>query len=216
MDLDKEPSIYMRFHVTLEKAIGFCRHLYGDELLPYSEIPLFKLALIIAGLTEDIDEQDYLDYHLTWLTGVLSGTLSFKPYVYEDEIDNILGQLQDVESNRIKEYIRLLTLDRRLPLGQQYLEVLGHIKEMDCIPCYIMIFRLYQACESIKEGRLQMEHKEGFFAYAYLFWWSSIYRHMNIGKNIKGYIRDFFKQLEKEVGGVSQARTKAQEFYKQL
>lgn len=28
MDVEKEPSIYMRFHVTLEKAISFIKHLY--------------------------------------------------------------------------------------------------------------------------------------------------------------------------------------------
>ena len=29
-DIEKEPSIYMRFHITLEKAISFCKELYGD------------------------------------------------------------------------------------------------------------------------------------------------------------------------------------------
>jgi len=29
-DLDKEPSIYMRFHITLERAISFIKRLYGE------------------------------------------------------------------------------------------------------------------------------------------------------------------------------------------
>lgn len=71
MELEKEPSIYMRFHVTLEKAISFCKRLYGNAVIPGTNLPYFDLALITAGLTEDIISQDYLDYHLTWLTGVL-------------------------------------------------------------------------------------------------------------------------------------------------
>lgn len=76
-DLDKDPSIYMRFHVTLDRAISFVKRLYGSEVVPGTNIPRFNQALMIAGLTEDISEQDYLDYHLTWLTGILSDTLAF-------------------------------------------------------------------------------------------------------------------------------------------
>ena len=50
-DIDKEPSIYMRFHTTLEKAISFCKELYGEDYVPGTIIPRFNMALIIAGLT---------------------------------------------------------------------------------------------------------------------------------------------------------------------
>ena len=74
----------MRFHITLEKAISFCKELYGSEFVPGTQIPRFNMALIIAGLTEDISEQDYLDYHLTWLTGVLCDTCSYNEKAFED------------------------------------------------------------------------------------------------------------------------------------
>jgi len=67
----------MRFHVTLEKAIAFIRSLYAGEVLPGSNVTRVELALKVAGLTEDIQSQDYLDYHLTWLTGVLCEVLEF-------------------------------------------------------------------------------------------------------------------------------------------
>jgi len=34
MEPSKEPSIYMRFHVTLEKAINFVKELYGSSMSP--------------------------------------------------------------------------------------------------------------------------------------------------------------------------------------
>jgi hypothetical protein len=67
----------MRFHVTLEKAIAFIRSLYAGAVLPASNVTRLELALKVAGLTEDIQCQDYLDYHLTWLTGVLFEALEF-------------------------------------------------------------------------------------------------------------------------------------------
>ena len=37
-DKEKEVSIYMRFHVTLEKAINFTRNLYGTAMLPHTKV----------------------------------------------------------------------------------------------------------------------------------------------------------------------------------
>jgi hypothetical protein len=88
--------------------------------VPGTIIPRFNLCLIIAGLTEDINEQDYLDYHLTWLVGVLSDTLYYNEEIFENEIDNILKELQDIEANRVKEYVRCVTYSRKLPQNQKY------------------------------------------------------------------------------------------------
>lgn len=103
--VDKEPSIYMRFHITLDKAITFCKNLYKKAVLPGTDILCFHQALITAGLTEDILSQDYIDYHLTWLTGVLCDAQSFDEKQYFDNIDEILSELCDVESMRVKRYV---------------------------------------------------------------------------------------------------------------
>ncbi len=91
MNPQKEPSIYMRFHVTLEKAISFIKHLYGGSVAPGGGATYFQLALKTAGLTEDIQCQDYLDYHLTWLTGVLCDALEFNEEAYRMEVEKILS-----------------------------------------------------------------------------------------------------------------------------
>jgi hypothetical protein len=96
--------------------------------------------------------------------------------------------------------------------------MLQRVKEMDAIPCYIQIFRLYHECEMIESGKKKMnkDDQEGFMAYAYLFWYSSIFKHMKIGKNIKSYIKEFFMALEKRIGGISEARKKADQWYSKL
>jgi len=48
------PSIYMRFHETLEKAIEFNKGLYNGATCKITGISLLEKAIIIAGLTEDI------------------------------------------------------------------------------------------------------------------------------------------------------------------
>lgn len=197
MENDKEPSIYMRFHVTLQKAISFCKELYGDSVLPGTKIPYFNLALTTAGLTEDIISQDYLDYHLTWLTGVLCDAQFFNEQVYSSAIQNILSELHDVESNRVQRYIDLLTYKSKLPRGQQLKDMLERVQDMDVIPCYIMIFRLYHRCESMRQAKekVEKEEYEGFQAFAYLFWYRAISRWIQIGKNIKPYMKEFFKKI---------------------
>lgn len=95
MEAAKEPSIYMRFHVTLEKAINFVKELYGNSMHPLTNEGRFERSIKIAGLTEEIECQDYLDYHLTWLVGLLYETLDFKPEAYEKYIADILCELKD-------------------------------------------------------------------------------------------------------------------------
>ena len=51
-------------------------------------------------------------------------------------------------------------------------------------------------------------------SYAYMFFYKTISKHYNIGKNLKPDIKTFFKGLCDEMGGMSSARTKAEEFYK--
>ena len=94
--------------------------------------------------------------------------------------------------------------------------MLDRVTDMDAIVCYIMIFRLYQKCESLLERRamLKREEYEGFTAYAFLFWYRAISKHMRIGKNIRPYIKDFFKKVDQELGGMSEARKKADRFFK--
>jgi hypothetical protein len=74
-------------------------------------------------------------------------------------------------------------------------DMLNRVSKMDMIPCYIMIFRLYKICSEKKEGDIDIKD-EGFMAYAYLFWYRAISKHVAIGKNIKEYIKIFFKMLD--------------------
>lgn len=75
--------------------------------------------------------------------------------------------------------------------------MLERVQEMDVIPCYIMIFRLYYRCESMRaeSEKVSKEEYEGFQAFAYLFWYRAISRWIQIGKNIKPYIKEFFKKI---------------------
>ena len=55
---------------------------------------------------------------------------------------------------------------------------------------------------------------EGFRAFAYLVWYKIIFKRMHIGKSIKQYIRDYFRKLDSELGGIADARKKAEKLYK--
>lgn len=96
-------------------------------MVPVSDLSRLQLALKVAGLTEDIQCQDYLDYHLTWLTGVLCDALEFNEEIYRSEIENILSELQDVESKRVQKYVELLTYNNKLPKGLMYKNMLDRV-----------------------------------------------------------------------------------------
>lgn len=87
---------------------------------------------------------------------------------------------------------------------------------MDNIPCIILIFRLYQACDALdrKVYQLPPDEAEGFKAFAYLVWYKIIFKRMHIGKNIKQYIRDYFRKLDADLNGIAEARKKAEKLYK--
>lgn len=58
-----------------------------------------------------------------------------------------------------------------------------------------------------------MEH-DGFMAFAYMFFYKAISKHLTIGRNLKQEIKMFFKALCDELGGMSGIRAKAELFYK--
>ena len=64
--------------------------------------------------------------------------------------------------------------------------------------------------------KITKEDYDGFTAYAYLFWYRTISKHMQIAKNIRPYIKDFFRLIDQEMGGMSNARKKADNFFKGL
>lgn len=103
--MEADRSIYMRFHTTLDKAIQFIRQVYRDELQPNTQITRVEAAFNIAGLTEEIERQDYLDYHIMWLVGLLYGVYDHSPDLYYSRIANILEDLRDVEVKRVQKYI---------------------------------------------------------------------------------------------------------------
>jgi hypothetical protein len=84
----------MRFHVTLEKAMDIITKCYKSKLIPNTDVKVLDHALQISGLTEEIESQDYLDYHLTWLTGVLKDLLGYYPNDYRKYIDETLIELR--------------------------------------------------------------------------------------------------------------------------
>ena len=66
------------------------------------------------------------------------------------------------------------------------------------------------------EGKLDMsnEEYEGYTAYAYLFWYRAISKHLAIGKNIRQYIKDFFKKVLDDNGGsMSAIKAKADRLF---
>jgi len=50
-------------------------------------------------------------------------------------------------------------------------------------------------------------------SYAYVFWFRAVSKHHTIGKNIKGYIKEFFRLLGDELGGMSVIRNKVNKLY---
>jgi hypothetical protein len=60
------------------------------------------------------------------------------------------------------------------------------------------------------------EDYEAFMSYAYIFWYRVICKHAAVGKNIKVYIKDFFKEIEVELGGMNVMRKKVEPLYKSL
>lgn len=110
-----------------------------------------------------------------------------------------MDQLKDVESNRVEKYVDVLTYRKSLPRGAQLKDMLERVGEMDVIPCYIMIFRLYHRCESMRKVKVRLSEGEyeGFMAFAYLFWYRAISRWLQIGKNTRPYIKEFFRGIEK-------------------
>jgi len=49
-----------------------------------------------------------------------------------------------------------------------------------------------------------------------MFWYRAICKHAAIGKNIKAYIKNFFKEIEEEFTGMSVMRKKVELLYKSL
>ena len=115
----------------------------------------------------------------------------------------------------MKEYVRKLTPDQKVSVGKQYQQMIQRVEEMDTIPCIINIFRLYQDVMSIVEGHLKVNaaESEAFISYSYVFWYKCLMKHKSIGKNMKPYIKEFFRGLEKEVGGIGEARKKVERLY---
>lgn len=64
--------------------------------------------------------QDYIDYHLSWLTGILKDALAFNEEVYRASIDDVLSELFKAESDRIKLYIEQLTYKKEVPKGKSF------------------------------------------------------------------------------------------------
>lgn len=60
-----------------------------------------------------------------------------------------------------------------------------------------------------KEG----EDYEGFLAYAYLFWYKAISKHLQIGKNTKDYIKNFFKKILEDLGGMNPIKQRAEKLF---
>lgn len=64
--------------------------------------------------------QDYIDYHLSWLTGILKDALAFDEEVYRASINDVLSELFKAESDRIKLYIEQLTYKKEVPKGKSF------------------------------------------------------------------------------------------------
>lgn len=143
----------MRFHVTLERAMNLITHLYQERNMPGTNVSLLDHAVQIAGLTEEIESQDYLDYHLTWLTGVLKDLPALFPDQYRDRIDEVLQELKTDEAERVKKYVEQLSGDPRLARGERCRRLADRVSEMDAIPCYIQIFELYSYCSLWKRQK---------------------------------------------------------------
>jgi hypothetical protein len=47
--------------------------------------------------------------------------------MYEDQIDGVLAELQDIESSKVKEYVRKLTPDPRVSAGEQYRQMVDGV-----------------------------------------------------------------------------------------
>jgi hypothetical protein len=215
-DATKEPSIYMRFHVTLERAMNLITATYQDRTIPRTEVSLLDHAVQIAGLTEEIESQDYLDYHLTWLTGALKDLPTLFPDDYRKNIEDVLVELRGEEAARVRRYVEQLSGDLRVAEGERCRRMAERVGEMDAIPCYIQIFELYSYCslwKRLKWERPAVEY-EGYMAYAYMFFYKAISRHIAIGRNLKQDIKLFFRTLCDELGGMGSIRTKAELFYK--
>lgn len=206
----------MRFHITLERAMKLVSLIYQGHTIPRTDVCLLDHAVQIAGLTEEIKSQDYLDYHLTWLTGVLKDLPTLFPDDYRQNIDEVLDELRGEEAGRVRKYVEMLSVDMRLPEGERCRRMAERVSEMDVIPCYIQIFELYSYCslwKRLKWERPVLEY-EGYLAYAYMFFYKAVSRHITIGSNLKKEIKDFFRSLCDELGGIGKIRSKAETFYK--
>lgn len=128
----------------------------------------------------------------------------------------MLEELRAEESQRVQHYIRQLSSDRELPLGQQCRAMVERVNEMDAIPCYIQIFELYTYCGLWRRLRWEKSQREyeGYMSYAYMFFYKAVLKHIPVGKNLKQEIKTFFKNLGDEMGGINGARAKADLFYK--
>jgi len=81
--------------------------------------------------------------------------------------------------------------------------MLDRVNEMDMVPCYIRIYMFYTLCHLWRnqKNKHAKEDYEAFMSYAYLFWYRAVSKFFVIAKNIKPYIKDFFKEVEVEMGG---------------
>lgn len=79
--------------------------------------------------------------------------------------------------------------------------MLNRAKEMDAIPCYIMIFQLYKECTLWKKHRMEksLADYEAYMSYAYMFWYRAIAKHNSVSKHINKEVKDFFVGLCKEL-----------------
>jgi hypothetical protein len=96
-----------------------------------------------------------------------------------------------VEVKRVLKYIEDLNFNRRLPKGEQYKDIVDRVKEMDAIPCYIIVFQLYTECLLWKKNRMEksLTDYEAFMCYAYMVWYRAIDKHNSVSKNIKKEVK---------------------------
>lgn len=126
----------------------------------------------------------------------------------------MLSELYKDEADRIKKYIEQLTYSKEIGQGGRFKKMLGQVNEMDVVPCYIHIFHLYSYSSMWKQYRWGKEEDyQGFLAYAYLFWYKAISKHLHIGKNTKDYIKNFYRKIGDDLGGINAIKQRAEKLF---
>ena len=115
--MQNEERFYLRYHNAISRAIELNKEIFGQEMGKDGKELRSEHPLRVAGMCEEILDQNMEQYHMGWLIGILHDDKEHDPLLYSEKIGAIIEDLLPEEKKNVIKYIDELSSDKQLPKG---------------------------------------------------------------------------------------------------